>query len=92
MSSHITMMDNKASPDAEHLESEVKIDPASLIPGQAREPYGEAGMNSMTEPLLMLKVSELTIVARHRSKGHYRQQICLHLRGLRYSGWCYVWL
>jgi hypothetical protein len=86
------MVDKKASPIAEHLESEVKIDPASLIPGQAREPYGEAGMNSITEPPLMLKVSELTIVARHRSNGHCKQQICLHLRGLRYSGWCNVWL
>jgi hypothetical protein len=86
------MVDKKASPEAEHLESEVKINSASLIPGQAREPYGEAGMNSMTEPLLMFKVSELTIVARYRSKGHCKQQICLHLRSLRYSGWCYVWL
>ncbi|OGE51022.1 hypothetical protein PENARI_c015G02726 [Penicillium arizonense] len=41
------MVDKKASPIAEHLESEMKIDPASFIPGQAREPYGEAGLKGI---------------------------------------------
>ncbi|KAJ5766122.1 uncharacterized protein N7511_003738 [Penicillium nucicola] len=44
------MADKKASPaspEAEHLESEVKIDPSSLLPTQAREPYGEAGLKGI---------------------------------------------
>jgi hypothetical protein len=84
-------MDKTASPEAEHFESEVKIDPASLIPGQARESYGEAGMKYIAE-ISMFRVFELTVVTPHRVKRHYQQQICLYLRSLRHSRWCYVWL
>lgn len=40
------MGEKKASPESEHLESNLKEDPSTIIPdpGQERQPYGEQGL------------------------------------------------
>ncbi|KAJ5357252.1 hypothetical protein N7541_004410, partial [Penicillium brevicompactum] len=43
------MGDKKASPESEHLESNLKEDPSTIIPdpGQERQPYGEQGLRGV---------------------------------------------
>ncbi|CAG8902810.1 unnamed protein product [Penicillium egyptiacum] len=44
-----TMVDKKESPETEHLESDIKSKPSTLIPppGLERQPYGEPGLKGI---------------------------------------------